>query len=185
MKVASIRRLLPDATYSTWKRLATALKEAVESPIQEPVVPASVFEAYRDRPLPSKLGIKPGSSVRLADAPTGFKENLIQLSAGVRFVRQPGVAADLVIWFVRTRAELLAKIKSMKAIVGDGRVWIAWPKKATNPTTDLDQTAVREAGLGAGLVDYKICSIDDRWSGLLFTRRPDRRGKKRAPRPSG
>ena len=59
----------------------------------------------------------------------------------------------------------------LSAFAEEGGLWIVWPKKSSGVVTDLSQTAVREVGLAAGLVDYKVCSINETWSGLLFTRR--------------
>jgi hypothetical protein len=77
----------------------------------------------------------------------------------------------LTIWFTKSRKELKANIGKMAVTIGEGKLWIAWPKKGASLASDLTQQDVREAGLAVGLVDYKICTIDETWSGLLFTRR--------------
>ena len=83
-------------------------------------------------------------------------------------------ACDVVLWFVRSRRELEGGVGRMGERLGDGRLWIIWPKKASGVVTDVTQQLVREAGLAAGLVDYKVCSVDATWSGLLFVRRKEK-----------
>jgi hypothetical protein len=79
--------------------------------------------------------------------------------------------ADLILWFVRTAADLHGGIQKLLARSGTAPIWIAWAKKASGAPTDLSQVIVRAAGLEAGLVDYKICSVDATWSALLFKKR--------------
>jgi CheY-like chemotaxis protein len=170
-KVARIRGLLPDAVYTTWRNIGSSLKHAIAHPPSMPVNPKSVFEAYSDTPLVKKLGIKPNSVVALANAPHDFAEKLGDLPDGVTVRTRTSTRCDLTIWFNKSRKELRANIGKMAVTIGKGRLWIAWPKKGTSSVSDLTQQDVREIGLAAGLVDFKICSIDERWSGLLFTRR--------------
>jgi hypothetical protein len=170
-KVDRIRELLPDAVYTSWEKMPGALELAIAHPPKDPVVPSSAFAAYAGRPLPAKLGIKPGSAVALVDAPQGFKDTLGELPDGVALLEAPGTRCDLTLWFTRARQDLEGAIGQMVTQAGMGPLWIAWPKKASRLASDLSQQIVRETGLAAGLVDYKICSIDATWSGLLFTRR--------------
>lgn len=170
-KVARIRELLPDAVYTTWDGLGPALQEAIASPPADPVTPKSSFDAYAGTPLIVKLGIKPDSVVRLVDAPAGFEDVLGELPSGAAVRRGSEQAGDLSIWFVRSRAGLESDMPAMVELAAESPLWIAWPKKASGRATDLTQQIVREAGLAAGLVDYKVCSIDRTWSGLLFRRR--------------
>jgi hypothetical protein len=123
------------------------------------------------RPLAGKLGIKVGTTVALVGAPPAFRETLGDLPEGVQVQEDIERPTDLILWFLRSRDELHRGIEAMSVRLGQGRLWIAWPKKASGAVTDLRQQDVREAGLAAGLVDYKIVSIDATWSGLLFTRR--------------
>jgi hypothetical protein len=97
------------------------------------------------------------------------------MPAGARVTRQARGPVDLVIWFVKRRAELDAGIERSAALAQGGSIWIAWPKQTSKLAGDLTGNDVRSVGLAAGLVDYKVCAIDETWSGLLFTRR--RRGK--------
>ena len=169
-KVARIKALLPDAVYATWAEIRTAIASAIEHPPADPVVPESLFDGYAGKPLWQKLGIKEHAVVVLVGAPPGFRGTLGDLPDGVTLHRGEG-KGDLILWFTRSRAELEGGIGEMVSRLSRGSVWIAWPKKASGVALDLTQQCVREVGLAAGLVDYKICSIDATWSGLLFTRR--------------
>ena len=137
----------------------------------QPLVPPSRLAGYSGTPLPKKLGIKEGSRVALLDAPPDFGKVIGELPPGA--VLQAGGAGrcDLMLWFVRSRQALRSHIKMIAGRSDLRGVWIVWPKKASGMPTDLTQQEVREAGLGSGLVDYKVCAVDDTWSGLLFTRR--------------
>ena len=171
LKVEKIRKLLPDAVFARWTNILTSLKRGISNPPREPITPKSVFEAYADSPLAKKLGVKPGSVLVLACAPRGLRTRLGPLPAGVRVTNRPSAERDLTIWFSRSRKDLSRMLKPMVGMIGQGKMWIAWPKREGNLPTDLTQQLVREAGLSHGLVDFKICSIDDTWSALLFTRR--------------
>ncbi len=170
-KVARIRELLPDACYTTWADVAPALESALAGPAASPLVPASVFAPYADRPLTGKLGIRGGAIVALLHAPPEFTRTLGAVPDGVSFVERMARDVTLAIWFVRSRRELDARIDAVAARVVEAPIWIAWPKKLGGAASDLTQQDVRRAGLAAGLVDYKICSIDTTWSALLFRRR--------------
>ncbi len=170
-KVTRIQELLPDATYASWERIGDAVAEAIANPPVDPVTPESQFAAYVGKSLVEKLGIGADSVVGLVAAPRGFKETLGALPEGAQLREGASGDCDLFIWFVRSRAALEEGVQEMVDLAEHGPVWIAWPKKASRMATDLTQQQVREMGLDAGLVDYKICAIDKTWSGLLFTRR--------------
>ena len=173
-KVARIKQLLPDAVYTTWRRVSSALERAIAHPPADPVVPRSRLEGYSDTPLPKKLGIKANSVVALVGAPKGFEATLGELPEGVVLRRHARGRSDLTLWFTTSRKDLDRRIERMGAFADRGPLWIVWPKKASGVATDLSQAPVREVGLAAGLVDYKVCAIDETWSGLLFTRRKAR-----------
>ena len=168
-KVERIRKVLPDAVYTSWSQIRSSLKKAIAHPPWDPVKPHSVMDGYSGTPLPKKLGIKPDSVVALVGAPEGFRKTLGALPDGVQFREKPGAPATLTLWFLRARGELQRNISKMVAC--DGPVWMIWPKKASGLGTDLTQQEVREIGLAAGMVDYKVCAVDATWSGLLFRRR--------------
>jgi len=170
-KVARLKELLPDAIYTTWPRIESSLQAALAQPPAAPVVPQSVFAPYADRPIAAKLGIRPGAVVALLHPPPDFARTLGQVAGRVTLASRLGRDVSLAIWFVRTRRELEARVDAVAARAGESPVWIAWPKKSAGSASDLTQQDVRRAGLAAGLVDYKICSVDATWSALLFKRR--------------
>jgi len=170
-KIGRIHELLPDAFFTGWDGMAATLERALAEPPASPVVPSSAMAGYSGTPLPKKLGIKENTTVRLLEPPDGFRRTLGELPAGVRVTETAAARPDLVIWFVRSARHLQADLAGVLPLTAEARLWIAWPKKGSAQAGDLGQTDVRAAGLAAGLVDYKICAIDDTWSGLLFTRR--------------
>jgi hypothetical protein len=170
-KVARIRELLPDAVYTSWEKIGGDLERAIAHPPQDPVVHDSLFAAYSGKSLTEKLGVKAHSVLALIGAPEGFEKTLGELPVGAELRAGSDEARDLTIWFARSRQELLKELESVAAQAEPGPLWIAWPKKASGVASDLSQQVVRETGLASRLVDYKICSIDATWSGLLFTRR--------------
>lgn len=132
---------------------------------------------YSATPLPKKLGIKEGSRIALVNAPEDFQGELGELPHNVEFVTRITRPLDIVLLFVLTERALLRDFKKFAAkLVSNGMLWVAWPKKASGVATDLSENRVRQIGLDAGLVDVKVCAIDDVWSGLKFVYRlKDRR----------
>jgi hypothetical protein len=130
---------------------------------------------YSGTPLAAKLGIKAGSRLMLLSAPEAFS---LDLPAHVEVRRQLRGEADVIVAFftaLRNLDERLPKLGS--TMFPSGSLWIAWPKKASGMSTDLDDNVVRGAGLRLGLVDNKVCAIDQTWSGLRFVwRLKDRSG---------
>ena len=167
-KVAHTKLLLPDATYTTWARVKPAINKAVAKPPTSPVVPRDVMSA---KPAVAKLGVKPGFKVALLGSPQGFAERLKPLPAKVSFTARADPKADLYLCFARTGHEMHAQFLALKSIAERQSLWMIWPKKASGIKSDLDGNVVREGGLAAGWVDYKVCAVDDTWSGLAFKRR--------------
>jgi hypothetical protein len=119
------------------------------------------------------LGIGEGARVALVRPPDGFAESLQPLLPdGVRVRSRLSGALDVVLFFVTRRAELERRFAAMaNALEPAGGLWIAWPKKTAGVATDLSENIVREVGLDNGLVDNKVCAVDDVWSGLRFVYR--------------
>jgi len=126
---------------------------------------------YSATPLPQKLGIKPGCRLGLANAPADIARILGTLPAGVASAeagRERG-PFDVVMCFVSQAARLEGALNKLRPKLDPaGGLWIAWPKKASGVATDVTEAVVRERGLASGLVDNKVCAIDDVWSGLRF-----------------
>lgn len=125
---------------------------------------------YSGTPLPQKLGIKEGSRVALIGAPAGFASALAPLPAKVKLTHRLGPPPlDVILFFTSRAAELEKRFSSLAgALAANGGLWVAWPKMASGVPTDLTGNVVREIGLTAGLVDNKVCAVDDVWSGLRF-----------------
>lgn len=171
-KVERLKAILPDATYTTWSKIRSALKTAIAKPPANPVKPESNLAGYSGTPLPKKLGIKENMAVALVNAPKDFEATLGELPAGVTLKKKATGKELLIIWFLRMRIELEDRIREMRELTGEGGIWLVWPKQAARKEggmkTDLTQTIVRETGLANGLVDYKVCAVDATWSGLKF-----------------
>jgi hypothetical protein len=127
---------------------------------------------YSGTPLVRKLGIKPEARLGLIGAPDGFDAVLGELPPGVTVRRRVQGTFDVIVVFVTRRADLERRLPALRAAVDHaGGLWVAWPKRSSGVTTDLGDGAVRELGLAAGLVDNKVCAIDETWSGLRFVYR--------------
>jgi hypothetical protein len=135
---------------------------------------------YSGTPLPQKLGIKEGHRVALVGAPAGFDLGALPVGAAL----QRGLAGrgrsppplDVIVVFVKRRADLEAKLDTCRPrLAQSGGLWIAWPKKASGVATDIVEGTIREVALPTGLVDNKVCAIDDTWSGLRLVIRKELR----------
>ena len=126
---------------------------------------------YSGTPLPKKLGIKDGARLGLVRAPDDFTRTLGALPVGVvpRKVVAGKGTYDVIVCFMRTMAEVARDVPALKQRLDPaGGLWLAWPKQASGVDTDVSEALVRTRGLAAGLVDNKVCAIDDVWSGLRF-----------------
>jgi hypothetical protein len=127
---------------------------------------------YSATPLWKKLGIAEGSSVAVLHAPEWFERTLDPLPAGARLRTRAGSREDVLLYFATRAAELARRFGwLMRRLDPAGGLWIAWPKKSSKIDTDLSFEAVQGAGLEAGLVDNKSCSIDEDWQALRFVYR--------------
>jgi len=131
---------------------------------------------YSGTPLAKKLGIKEGNTVALVGAPDRFESELEGLPDGVQLRHRAGSRADVLIFFTTKASELDRRFAALgKSVFPDGGLWIAWPKKSSGVATDLDENRLRDIGLPHGLVDNKVCAVDDTWSGLRFVWRKENR----------
>ncbi len=174
--VAKAKTQVPDAVFAPWSRHKSAIKKALATPPKEPFVPTSTMAGYSGTPLVKKLGIKAGFTVALVNAPDNFKGLLTTLPENVTFRGSARGKRDLTIWFTTSHHDLQSRIVAFAKAVGDGAIWIAWPKQSSGVETDVTQNDVRGTGLANGLVDFKICAIDETWSGLKFSQRKRRIG---------
>jgi hypothetical protein len=134
---------------------------------------------YSGTPLIRKLGIRTGATISLIGAPADYDELIGPLPEGARVRARLAPDTDFIHLFAPDRATLTRELpRARKALAMDGTLWISWPKKTAGVATDLVEGIVRETGLAAGLVDVKICAVDETWSGLKFVYRlADRKRK--------
>jgi hypothetical protein len=134
---------------------------------------------YSGTPLVRKLGIKPDARIGLIGAPDGFPSVLGALPEGAVVRTRARGPLDVIVAFFDRRGELERRLPGLRGTLDPaGGLWVAWPKRSSGVATDLTENVVRELGLAAGLVDNKVCAIDDVWSGLrLVYRLRDRPGR--------
>jgi hypothetical protein len=124
---------------------------------------------YSGTPLAKKLGIKDGFRIALMHVPADVMAELRNAFDKCQTAKPARGDLDFVFLFVESRAVLERELMTAaKALAPAGMLWIAWPKKSSRVSTDVDENIVRESGLGAGLVDIKICAVTEVWSGLKF-----------------
>jgi len=133
---------------------------------------------YSGTPLPKKLGIKSGFRVNLVNVPADVRAELRDDLAECK-TPKPLQEIDFSMLFTKSRAELARGFPCLSQVLAPaGMLWISWPKKSSGVSTDLTENDVRDIGLNAGLVDVKVCAVNDVWSGLKFVRRiKDRKSK--------
>jgi hypothetical protein len=137
---------------------------------------------YSGTPLAKKLGVKPGSALFVVAAPGHYDELLAPLPEGVKRVRKID-AADVAHFFETSRARMEKDLRSaVSKMQQDAAIWISWPKKAAKVAADITEDTVREVALPLGLVDIKVCAVDETWSGLKLVirrelRKPPRRSR--------
>jgi len=159
-KAALVRSTLPDAVYTSWVKVVGAIRKAASAPLRTPVVPR-----LPENPVVEKLGIAEDSKVVMLHAPNGFV--------------LPGVVpskrvddADVVLSFHKASVTLLRDLPAIAGMMRKGRkVWVLWPKRAAGVASDLTMPSIREMALGVGLVDYKVCAVDQTWSGMKLGKR--------------
>ena len=134
------------------------------------------MSGYSGTPLPRKLGIGAGMTVAVLDAPAGFETMLGELPDGARIRTPARGKPDVVVAFMTEHRRLSSRLPLLgRAVFPAGGLWIAWPKRSSGVETDITEDVVRELALPLGLVDNKVCAIDETWSGLRLVWRLERR----------
>lgn len=134
---------------------------------------------YSGTPLPKKLGVQEGHRVALWNAPDEFTLEGLPDEVMIRRDLRGRAPIDVALLFVKSQKALRARFaKAQARIAQDGGLWVCWPKKASGVATDLGDAFVRAHGLEAGLVDNKVCAVDETWSGLRFVWRVRDRGRR-------
>ncbi len=158
-KLPAIQSTLPDARYTTYANLGPVLDDVLASPPREAVVPAASYRRDSPTPLAKKLGCKPGQAISLVNSPAGFASLL------------PGVPiapdAPLTLHFVTSEKELLHALRHAPA----AGLWLAWPRTTRHTKPSINAYSIRALALAFGLVDFKICSLDETWSAMRFARK--------------
>lgn len=137
---------------------------------------------YSGTPLWKKLGVKEGGTLVLLNAPAGFGPELGDLPPGAKTTSKLSAGTDLAVLFCKDRAALEKQLPAVAAkLHRDGSLWISWPKKASQLFKDLTEDGIRDVVLPTGLVDVKVCAVNDDWSGLKLMVRKELRTQWNAP----
>lgn len=171
-KLSRIRKELPDAVFTGWKKAAAAVRKAAAHPPLNPAKPVPLMQRYEGSPLVTKLGLKTGMKVALVGAPEGFEELVGDWPEGIQIAGRFTRGTQLAIWFVRSAREMAAVADHLGLCLQQGAgAWICYPKQSGRFKVDFKMTDLRASCLESGLVDYKICSVDADWTALKFARR--------------
>ncbi len=164
-RVDAVRAAIPDAEYVVRKDLLAALKRA--KAVANPVQPERLMASSRSAAL--KMGVKPGSRVGVYDAPRGYAKVLGALPEGAVLDEAPEEIAPVTVWFVTDPDTYLARLREMKKVAAKSKLWVVYPKQQKGKAgVGITQFTVREAAIKVGLVDYKVCSVDETWTGFAF-----------------
>jgi hypothetical protein len=164
-KVQKIRELLPDAVYTTLGKVAGAIKRAMLKAPAAPVVPPQYMERWTGRTTAQKMGIKEGSRVAVIDPPPDYVRVLGELPKDVVLEEDPEEILPVTIWFVRDPEDYIRALPRKRKIAVRSRFWVVWPKGQRD---GINQFVIRETALQLGLVDYKICSVNEVWTAMVF-----------------
>jgi hypothetical protein len=135
---------------------------------------AKPMAGYSAAPLAKKLGIRADGRILVIDAPENYAALVAPLPTGAAIVPKLNPDTDLIHLFVMKKAQLAAKLESLrKSIREDAAIWVSWPKKASKVATDISEDVIREVALPLGLVDIKVCAVDETWSGLKLVIRKE------------
>jgi hypothetical protein len=133
---------------------------------------------YSGTPLSKKLGYKAGQRVCAPGAPSNYRRLLTPLPDGINFQARVNKSTNLVHLFTASKAELAKRLEAWLKVLGpDAVIWVSWPKKVSKVQTDITEDTIRAVALPMGLVDIKVCAVDETWSGLKLVLRKELRAK--------
>ena len=133
------------------------------------IIKNTMSAGYSKTTLSKKLGIKSGYHLKLVNAPTYYFDLFTDMPVDIQLNKAAKQKQDIIHFFTRSAAELNKLLPRLKnEIVDNGIIWVSWPKKAARVETDVSENLIRDVGLGCGLVDVKVCAVDEVWSGLKF-----------------
>jgi hypothetical protein len=157
-------------------RITRGLVRRVNSTLPVCIAGYSIVAGYSGTPLAKKLGIQAGAFVRAVDAPDDYAQLLEPLPANVTFVERGADELDMVHLFTKSRSKLVKYLDEYKnKIKQNGSIWVSWPKKSSGIPSEVTEDTIREVALPLGLVDVKVCAVDDTWSGLKLVIRKENR----------
>jgi hypothetical protein len=134
------------------------------------------MSGYSGTPLAKKLGIKDGSRIFLQDAPPDYMKLVSPLPQGAAVVSALDGNTDIIHLFALERNRLHAMLtQALKKMRHDGAIWVSWPKKSSGVATEITENVIRDVALPLGLVDIKVCAVNEVWSGLKFVIRKENR----------
>jgi len=166
-KVEKIRALLPDALYCEFSKLRGVLRQALARAPAVVTVPAAMMERYKTRTPAQKLGIAPGNTVAVVDPPSNYLSILGDLPENVKFTEDNGGQARVTLCFVHDLPSLEACMSELRSTARTSKLWFSW-RKGKTAVNGVSGYSIRATGVSLGLVDYKICSLNQAWSGMLF-----------------
>lgn len=166
-KVARVKEVLPDAAFTTTGKLGPALKKACKGGPASPIVPPEMMVRYKEKPIALKLGMTPGSTAAVINAPRDYRAIIGELPDGAQLVEEPDGLEAITVWFIYSVEDLLAAMPRMRSIAAKTKLWVARLKGPNRPP----ENSIREIAIEGGLVDYKICALGPNWSGILFARK--------------
>lgn len=164
-KMEGVRRVLPDAVFTPMSRLRSALRNAIANPPADPLKPAQMMDRFGSRTTAQKLGMVEDSRVFVVDPPSGYTRAIGDLPSGATFEEESPKGCKLALWFIHGIPEFHAALPRMRALASHRRLWILWRKSSKD---GLNGNVIREGAIALGLVDYKICSINETWSAMAF-----------------
>jgi len=169
-KVERIRALIPDAVFTEWGQIKTAIRDALRRAPAVPILPDPYMKRWEASPLAKKLGLEDGVVAALVGAPDGFAE-FVRAPESVQYAARVGPEVGLVLLFATSTDELDLRLEPVLAKLGPkGRLWICWPKAGAKQfKSDLTQNVVLETARAHRLTTSKIVSIDENWSGMKFS----------------
>ena len=184
-KVLDTKGRYPDAFYCRVEEMSRIVEKiasgrmATASTPENRVNTSQTAHRPSTTPLAKKLGIVAGTRFALVNAPQGFMKTLAPPREAMKSVKA-SAQCHVIVFFARSSQSLQAELAKLKATFAPAAsLWLAWPKKTSALASNLSDEVVRQLGLRSGLVDVKVCAIDETWSGLKFMHRVADRPKPR------
>jgi CheY-like chemotaxis protein len=166
-KVEKTRILLPDAIYCRFSKLCDGLRRALAAAPTDAAVPVAMMQRYAARTTAQKLGIEAAATVQVIDAPRDFLAVLGDLPGGVEFTEDERAPVAVTLCFVQDLPSLQARMSELRPRARTGKLWFCW-RKGKAASGGVSDSSIRATGISLGLVDYKVCSLNPVWSGMLF-----------------